>query len=62
MAIDSPMHAWEVRAFDPEIGTTNATDNAPMLSINERMGFVRTIEVVQYEIGRDDLAAWLEAR
>ena len=41
------------------LGTTNATTNTPMLSINERMGFVRTIEVVQYEIGRDDLAGWL---
>jgi GNAT superfamily N-acetyltransferase len=45
-----------------EIGTTNDTANAPILSINERMGFRRVVEIERYEISRDDLDAWLATR
>jgi len=45
-----------------EVGTTNDTANAPVLSINERMGFRRVVEVGRFEITRADLDAWLSRR
>lgn len=42
--------------------TNNATSNAPMLSINTRLGFVRHRETGTYQVGRDALAAYLAAR
>ena len=53
-----------VRDVRPEarlMTTSNAAANAPMLSINGRLGFVRFKEVVTYQTGRDGLAAWLAA-
>ena len=41
------------------MSTYNAVSNAPMLSINVRLGFVRRKEIGTYQIGRDKLAAWL---
>lgn len=54
-----------VRDRHPElkaITTTNETRNAPMLSINERLGFRRTKETEQYRISKSDLEAWLASR
>ena len=42
--------------------TYNAASNAPMLSINARLGFVRHKQVGTYQIGPDALAAWLATR
>jgi len=38
----------------------NAVSNAPMLSINARLGFVRHKEIGTYQIRRGTLAEWLE--
>ena len=54
-----------VRDVRPEahlMTTSNAAANAPMLSINGRLGFVRFKETVTYQMGRDGLAAWLATR
>lgn len=40
--------------------THNATSNAPMLSINERVGFKRHKEVINVQIMRDKLAEFLK--
>ena len=42
--------------------TSNAVANAPMLSINGRLGFLRHKEVVTYQIGQDGLERWLATR
>ena len=42
--------------------TDNAESNAPMLSINARLGFVRHRESGTYQIGPDALEAWLLSR
>ena len=42
--------------------TYNAQSNAPMLSINARLGFVRHKQVGTYQIGPDALAGWLATR
>ena len=42
--------------------TNNAASNAPMLSINTRLGFMRHKEVGTYQIGRDALAGYLATR
>lgn len=42
--------------------TYNAQSNAPMLSINARLGFVRHKEVGSYQIGPDALASWMATR
>ena len=44
------------------MSTYNAVSNAPMLSINMRLGFIRHKEIGTYQIGRDKLAAWLLTR
>ena len=54
-----------IRGEQPEVGmmsTYNAVANAPMLSINTRLGFVRHKEVGTYQAGRDALAAYLVSR
>ena len=54
-----------VRDEQPEVevmNTYNAVSNAPMLSINTRLGFVRRKEVGTYQTGRDALAAYLATR
>jgi len=53
-----------VRDMRPEahlMTTSNAAANAPMLSINGRLGFVRFKETVTFQIGREGLATWLAA-
>lgn len=42
--------------------TNNAASNAPMLSINARLGFVRHKEVGTYQVGPAALQAWLVSR
>lgn len=42
--------------------TYSALANAPMLSINTRLGFVRHKETGTYQIGPDALAAYLVSR
>jgi GNAT superfamily N-acetyltransferase len=42
--------------------TSNAEANAPILAINQRMGFVAHRRDSSYQIGRDGLAAWLASR
>jgi len=42
--------------------TCNAVVNAPMLSINARLGFVRHKEVGTYQVGPAALQAWLVSR
>ncbi len=42
--------------------TYNAQSNAPMLSINARLGFVQHKQVGTYQIGPDALARWLASR
>ena len=42
--------------------TSNATSNAPMLSINTRLGFARHQERGTYQVGPDALDAWLATR
>ena len=42
--------------------TQNAQSNAPMLSINARLGFVRHKQIGTYQIGPDALAGWLASR
>ena len=54
-----------VRDEQPEVkvmSTYNAVVNAPMLSINTRLGFVRHKEIGTYQAGRDALAAYLATR
>jgi hypothetical protein len=54
-----------VRSHHPEVSlvsTSNADENAPILSINQRLGFAPYRHDVSYQIGRDALAAWLAAR
>ena len=54
-----------VRNEQPEVAmmsTYNAMANAPMLSINTRLGFVRHKEIGTYQAGRDALAAYLISR
>ena len=54
-----------VRERLPEVTlmtTYNAQSNAPMLSINAQLGFVRHKQVGTYQIGPDALAAWLATR
>ena len=43
-----------------EIRTGNATVNAPMLSINRRLGFKTIHDGVTYKIGVDELLEKLE--
>lgn len=42
--------------------TNNAASNAPMLSINARLGFVRHKEIGTYQVGPAALQAWLVSR
>ena len=54
-----------VRERHPDITlmtTNNAVSNAPMLSINTRLGFVRHKETGTYQVGPDTLAAYLAGR
>lgn len=44
------------------MATGNADSNAPMLSINARLGFVRHRESGTYQVGPEGLAAWLLSR
>lgn len=44
------------------MSTYNAVVNAPMLSINARLGFVRHKEVGTYQVGPAALQAWLVSR
>lgn len=44
------------------IGTTNETSNAPVMSINERLGFQRTKETTEHRITRAALEDWLASR
>lgn len=44
------------------MSTYNALANAPMLSINTRMGFVRFKEIGTYQIGPDAVTAYLVSR
>lgn len=54
-----------VRERHPEVtmmSTSNAEMNAPMLSINQRLGFAPHRRSSSYQISRDALADWLAAR
>ncbi|MGI4939273.1 MAG: hypothetical protein ACRYHQ_01670 [Janthinobacterium lividum] len=44
------------------ISNYNTVSNAPMLSINTRLSFIRRKEIGTNQIGRGILAAWLETR
>lgn len=55
----------QVHAHQPEakvISTSNAEDNAPILSINARVGFKVHQRSVDYQVTRAALDAWREAR
>lgn len=55
----------QVHAHQPEatvISTSNAEDNAPILSINARVGFTVHRRSVDYQVTRAALDAWRETQ
>lgn len=57
--VERILREWGTAKF---IRTGNAYSNAPMLSINDRMGFRVVWSVVVWQSRRDDLVRYLEAR